>query len=70
MKLRPLSDFGDLFTLQEFIELCKDGCFIDYDGTGYYAFIDKQSDKEIYPSDVIKKQKVDTKFTHVMWYNK
>jgi len=51
-KLTPLPDYGSLYTLEEFIELCEDGSFIDYDGYGCYAFKDKMSDKCIHPSDV------------------
>jgi len=59
----------DIYTLQEFIAICKDGGFIDYDGFGVYAFEDKKTDIEIYPSD-IKNGNVRNDFTHVVWYNR
>jgi len=64
---------GDLFTLEDFIDNCKCGGFIDYDGSGNYAKeIDgklMESNIDIYPSD-IKHKSVRKDFTHVIWYNK
>ena len=34
---RPIPEYGDLMTIEEFIKNCEDGIFIDYDGSGYYA---------------------------------
>ena len=47
------------------------GGFIDYDGFGRYASINKESDKIICPSH-FKNNVVleDEEFTHVMWYNR
>lgn len=59
----------DVYALGEFIECCKDGGFIDYDGFGVYAFEDKKSDIKIYPSDVMN-DKIRKDFTHVVWYNR
>ena len=47
--------------------MCKGGGFTDYDGFGVYAFEDKKSNIEIYPSDVIKGN-LCTDFTHIVWY--
>jgi len=65
-----IQSFGDLMTLNEFIENCKSGLLIDWDGTGYY------SDEDGYymsfaakPSDVIE-GKIKTVFTNVIWFNK
>jgi len=66
-------EFGDLFTIENFIGNCKCGGFIDYDGSGNYAKeIDgklMESNIDIYPSD-IKHKSVRKDFTHVIWYNK
>ena len=31
------TEYGDFFTLKEFIDMCECGGFIDYDGHGNYA---------------------------------
>jgi len=70
IKFKEIDSYGDLMTIKDFISAVKSGNFIDYDGTGLYAFKDMQTkDIEVLPSD-ISKGKVDKRFTHVMWYNK
>ena len=65
----PIEHDDDIYTIEQFKSMCKGGGFIDYDGFGVYAFKDKKSDIEIYPSDVIKGN-LRTDFTHVVWYNR
>jgi hypothetical protein len=61
---------GDLMTISDFIEGCKVGpLFTDYDGFGYYATKDKESDITVYPSDIMSGV-YRKDFTHVVWYNK
>jgi hypothetical protein len=68
-----LPDYGTLFTLQDFIEECSKGMFIDDDGIGFY------SDGRVYwrneparPSDMIrfKGVKFDMRHRFVIWFNK
>lgn len=68
-----LPDYGELFTLQDFISDCERGYLIDYDGIGYY------SDGRVYwrdepaiPSEMVrlKKVKFDMKHRFVIWFNK
>lgn len=68
-KLEKQDDIGNLMTLEDFVEACDCGGFIDYDGYGYYATADKQSDVVISPSDV-SLELVREDFTHVKWYNR
>lgn len=67
-ELEPIG-CGDLFTLEDFIDNCKEGGFMDSDGFGNYSTKDKVSTIEICPSDVIagiyRKD-----FPYVVWYNK
>jgi hypothetical protein len=66
----PMPDYGDLYTLGEFLAMVEDGALIDYDGSGYYA--DGESyrrDRQAVPSEM-KKGKVMREFTHVAWFNK
>lgn len=66
-----IPDFGDKMTLEDFIESCENGMFIDYDGSGYYATEDKMSNFPICPSDVIDDEVIEGYgFTHVVWFNK
>lgn len=69
VEMRPHSKFGDLFTMEEWLECVADGGFIDYDGYGNYATLNETSNIEVKPSDV-KKGTIDKTWTHIMWYNK
>jgi len=69
LKVEPHKDYGDLFSLEEFLGCVKSGGFIDYDGTGYYATATQVSNQYARPSAMLKGD-VDTQWTHVMWYNK
>ena len=51
-----LDDGGSHMTMEHFIDCCKDGGFIDYDGFGYYATETQQSNRTVQPSDVTGKQ--------------
>lgn len=63
-------EFGDLMTIQEFIECVKDGTFIDYDGFGNYATATHVSNAYLQPSDIKDKGFDVLNFTHVLWYNR
>ena len=67
--MTELDEDGDLMTLDEFVECCLDGGFIDYDGSGNYATATHESDIDIYPSDVTSGN-YRKDFTHVVWYNR
>ena len=68
-----IPNYGDLFTIEEFIDYCEDGMFIDWDGNGLYSdgkFIYGSSGKYVvYPSDIVAGN-IRKKFSHVMWFNK
>ena len=68
-EFEPIEKDDDVYTIEQFKGICKSGGFIDYDGFGVYAYKDKKSDIEIYPSDV-QKGNVRSDFTHVVWYNR
>ena len=70
VKLGEFSKYGDLFTIPEFLECCDSGGFIDYDGFGHLATVDKESNIEIIPS---KRRKTISQYpwaSHVMWFNR
>lgn len=59
---------GDYMTLKEFIDGVKTGVFRDLDGLGKYANETKETDINIYPSDIQNGMYL-KKYTHVVWYN-
>lgn len=68
-KLDVIPDYADVMTLKHFVECVEDGGFIDYDGFGRYVLDGKETDIEIYPSDV-KHNSVRWEFDSVAWYNR
>ena len=68
-ELSDLPDYGEVMSLTEFIEYCKDGWFIDYDGYGRYVKNGKETNIEIYPSDV-KNNCIRHEFDTIIWYNR
>ena len=68
-KLNELPDFGNVMSLDDFIAHVECGGFIDSDGFGYYVKDGKESDIEIYPSDVLHKM-LRADFDTIIWFNK
>jgi hypothetical protein len=54
-KLKPIPDYGDLMTIDDFLEAVRHGAFIDYDGHGNYATETQISEKRIKPSYIQKR---------------
>lgn len=69
LTLLPKKKEGHLYTLEEFIEMCNDEDFIDYDGFGRYATDKEESDIEVMPS-YIKSGFIRKDFSNVIWYNR
>ena len=61
--------YGTVMDLEDFIEDCKVGNFIDYDGSGNYVRDGKKSDINIYPSDV-EYDAVRKDFDQIIWFNR
>jgi hypothetical protein len=66
---RPIPDYGDVFTLDEFVRSCKSHSIIDYDGSGEYAIDGKMTGVAAVPSCIVAGE-VETQFTHVVWFSK
>lgn len=64
-----LSKHGDLMTLEHWLACVACGGFIDYDGFGHYVRDGKESQIDIYPSDV-EHDSVRKDFDSVMWFNR
>ena len=67
--MKSIPSYGKLMTLKEFIENVKSGCFVNYDGYGYYSDGKEMSDELVRPSDV-RNGGVNDKWTHVVWFNR
>ena len=67
--LKPIPKGSDVYLMDEFVESCLDGMFIDHDGFGYYAMEGKMSDLKVRPSDVTRGG-YDPNWTYVVWYNR
>lgn len=68
-KLSDIPKYGSLMTLKDFIKDVKNGCFINYDGSGNYIKDDKMTDIVIYPSDV-EYNSIRKDFDKIIWFNK
>ena len=64
-----LPDYGDVMSLEHWLECVAEGGFIDYDGHGYYVRDGKESNIMLHPSDV-KHNSVRKDFDTIIWYNK
>jgi len=62
-------DYGHLMTLKDFIESCECGGFVDYDGSAHYSDGKRMIRQYTQPSDIAR-NRIDYRFTHVMWFNK
>lgn len=66
---KDIPEYGDHMKMEDFVECCKSGGFIDYDGGGNYATEDKSTNISIYPSDVMSGD-YRKDFSHVIWFNR
>jgi len=68
-EISDIPDYGDVMTLNEFKNICRNGGFIDYDGHGHYIDGDKMTDINIYPSDV-KTKSLRHELNKIIWFNR
>ena len=62
-------DLGDVFTIENFIELVRDGYFTDYDGEGYLH--NGKNETGYYAECVVTYlEEMKAKYPYVVWYNK
>jgi len=70
VEFREFPDYGDLYTIKEFLKLCESGLITNNDGSGYYALEGKWSrDLRVYPETIFK-MPITVLYTHVIWFNK
>jgi hypothetical protein len=62
----------DLMTVDEFVNCCKAGGFIDDDGIGYYSDKDRnyKEGNHVSPSEVVRDCNINRNYTHVLWFNR
>ena len=62
--------YYDLYTIKEFLKLCKRGVITNNDGNGFYALEGKWSrDLRVYPETIFK-MPITVLYTHVIWFNR
>ena len=67
--MKAIPDYGDLMPLKDWIDCVKCGGFNNYDGNGKLATETKMTNIKVKPSDV-KDGKLETAFTHIVWFNR
>lgn len=65
----PIPDYGDKFSLSDFLGLVKDGFVSDDDGHGSLATDTQVSNINISPS-MVSNYDFPEWCTHIMWWNK
>lgn len=60
--------FYELYTIDEFFEAAKIGCFNEYDGQGYYSTAHAQSNRQVFVDGKIAKPPQFA--SHVIWISK
>ena len=64
-----IPDYGDVFTMGDFVNACQIGAFINYDGYGQYATDKIMFRDMILPSHVTKRNNVKN-YPYVVWFNR
>ena len=67
--MKPIPDYGDHMTLEQFVLCVEQHSFIDNDGSGYYATATEMTRLEAIPSNITKGM-INKEFSHVVWFNK
>ena len=65
--------FGTAYTMKKFATLVKDGCFIEYDGTGFYHDGENRVDVRVNLAEVKRKAsklRPNWQYPYVVWYNR
>lgn len=73
-ELQKAQGYGDVFLIDDFIEEVRHGCFINYDGIGFFGDWNGEIDREFYNDMIncnvewLEKNRKDYLF--IFWYNK
>lgn len=74
-ELQKAQGYGDVFLIDDFIEDVRNGCFINYDGIGFFGDWNGEVHRGLYNKDMIN---CDVKwleenrkdYLFIFWYNK
>ena len=73
-ELQKAQGYGEVFLIDDFIEEVRQGCFINYDGIGFFGDWNGEIDREFYNDMIncnvewLEKNRKDYLF--IFWYNK
>ena len=73
-ELQKAQGYGDVFLIDDFIENVRHGCFINYDGIGFFGDWNGEIEKDFYNDMIncnvewLEKNRKDYLF--IFWYNK
>ena len=70
-ELKTKRDYGDLFEIEEFRNLVKNGCFNDDDGSALAVISnDIESENHLVSENYINIYRIPSDVTHIWWFNK
>ncbi len=70
-ELKTKRDYGDLFEIEEFRNLVKNGCFNDDDGSALAVISnDVESENHLVSENYINIYRIPSDVTHIWWFNK
>ncbi len=61
------TEYGDVYTREEFIELVARGLLLPYDGSGYFHDGIEETNRSVWEEDLSLLEL--RKYPYVMWYN-
>jgi hypothetical protein len=67
-KTEEIPEYGNVYTIHKFINMCRLRGFINSDGIGFYATKDRMFRDQILPSDVVKGNNVKN-YPYIVWLN-
>lgn len=67
--MRPLPDYGEHMKLDDWIDACRRGYFVNDDGTGNYATETEMSDETALPLEAYLGL-ANSAWSHVIWFNR
>jgi hypothetical protein len=73
-ELQKAQGYGEVFLIDDFIEEVRNGCFINFDGIGFFGDWNGENDREFYKDMIncnvkwLEENRKDYLF--IFWYNK
>ena len=69
-KIQAKIKFGEVYTIEDFIEDVERGCIIPYDGTGYYWDEVKNEETDSVSFNINELRKASSTYKYVIWHNR